>query len=83
LEILLILDDGIINEIVQVVYFDTTLKTVDGDKSIDLRYAVIEQDMQDVATKESGLISENLSRPYHPYPSNQRMYLKPIMKYSI
>jgi hypothetical protein len=48
------MDDGIINEIVQAVYSASTSMIDEGDVSIDLRY-------DDVATKESGFISENLS----------------------
>jgi len=49
------MDDGIINEIVQAVYSACSTSMIDeGDVSIDLRY-------DDVATKESGFMSENLS----------------------
>jgi hypothetical protein len=48
------MDDGIINEIVQAVYSASTSMIDEGDVSIDLRY-------DDVATKESGFMSENLS----------------------
>jgi len=48
------MDDGIINEIVQAVYSALTLMIDEGDVSIDLRY-------DDMATNESGFISENLS----------------------
>jgi hypothetical protein len=49
------MDDGIINEIVQAAVYSASTSMIDeGDVSIDLRY-------DDVATKESGFISENLS----------------------
>jgi len=48
------MDDGIINEIVQAVYSASTLMIDEGDVSINLRY-------DDMATNESGFISENTS----------------------